>query len=62
MKARGIVVYTVGFQIAVGAASDTLLRDCASTSSGYYNAASGTALSEALAAIGRDITPLRISR
>lgn len=62
MKAQGIVVYTVGFQITVGAASDNLLRDCASTSKGYYNAASGTALSEAFAAIGRDITQLRISR
>jgi Flp pilus assembly protein TadG len=62
MKAQGIVVYTVGFQIAVGAASDNLLRDCASTANGYYNAASGTALSEAFAAIGRDITQLRISR
>lgn len=62
MKAQGIVVYTVGFQIAVGASSDDLLRDCASTASGYYNAASGTALSEAFAAIGRDITQLRISR
>jgi len=62
MKAQGVIVYTVGFQIAVGAASDTLLRDCASTATGYFNASSGAALSEAFAAIGRDITQLRISR
>ncbi|WP_332657639.1 ubiquitin-activating E1 FCCH domain-containing protein [Brevundimonas sp.] len=62
MKARGILVYTVGFQIAAGGAADNLLRSCASTSSNYYNAGSGTALSQAFAAIGRDITQLRISR
>ncbi|HEX8661527.1 MAG TPA: ubiquitin-activating E1 FCCH domain-containing protein, partial [Brevundimonas sp.] len=62
MKARGILVYTVGFQIAAGGDADNLLRACASTSSNYYNAGSGTALSQAFAAIGRDITQLRISR
>ncbi len=62
MKAQGIVVYTVGFQITAGAESETLLKYCASTTSGFYNAGSGTALSEAFAAIGRDITQLRISR
>ncbi|MDI1325920.1 MAG: ubiquitin-activating E1 FCCH domain-containing protein [Brevundimonas sp.] len=62
MKAQGVVVYTVGFQITVGAQADTLLRYCASTATGYFNASNGTALSEAFAAIGRDITQLRISR
>ncbi|MFA4894002.1 ubiquitin-activating E1 FCCH domain-containing protein [Brevundimonas sp.] len=62
MKAQGVVVYTVGFQIAAGADADTLLQYCASTATGYYNAGSGAALSEAFAAIGRDITQLRISR
>lgn len=62
MKAQGVIVYTVGFQIAVGAASDSLLRDCASTPTSYYNAASGADLSAAFAAIGRDITRLRISK
>ncbi len=61
MKAQGIVVYTVGFQIAAGGATD-LLAYCASTPSGFYNAGSGTELSEAFNAIGRDITKLRISR
>jgi len=62
MKAQGIIVYTVGFQITAGAPSDTLLRYCASTAKGYFNANSGAALSEAFAAIGRDIIQLRISR
>lgn len=62
MKARGIVVYTVGFQIPAGGGAEALLADCASSASGYFNAGSGAELSEAFAAIGRDITKLRISR
>ena len=62
MKVNGIVIYTVGFQITAGGNSETLLKYCASTPSSFYNAGSGTALSEAFNAIGRDITQLRISR
>ena len=62
MKAQGIVVYTVGFQISAGGGAEDLLEYCASTASGFYNAGSGTELSEAFNAIGRDITQLRISR
>ena len=62
MKVKGIVVYTVGFQITAGGDSEALLAYCASTASGFYNAGSGTELSAAFNAIGRDITKLRISR
>ncbi len=62
MKAQGIVVYTVGFQIGSTGNARALLQYCASTSSGFYDAGSGTELSEAFNAIGRDITQLRISR
>lgn len=62
MRAQGIVVYTVGFQIPAGGGAESLLSDCASTPSGYFNAGSGAELSEAFAAIGRDITRLRISK
>jgi hypothetical protein len=62
MKAQGVVVYTVGFQISAGGGAEGLLQYCASTASGFYNAGSGTELSEAFNAIGRDITQLRISR
>tara|TARA_R110002167_G_scaffold20976_5_gene76329 strand:+ start:8100 stop:9977 length:1878 start_codon:yes stop_codon:yes gene_type:complete len=62
MKARGIIVYTVGFQIGNAGNARTLLQYCASTTSGFYDAGSGTELSEAFNAIGRDITKLRISR
>lgn len=62
MKARGVVVYTVGFGITAGTAEAALLADCASTPANFFLPASGGDLSEAFAAIGRDITQLRISR
>ena len=62
MKARGVIVYTVGFQIADGGAAADLLADCASSAQHAYLPSSGSDLSEAFAAIGRDITRLRISR
>lgn len=62
MKNRGILVYTVGFQITEGGNAANMLQTCASTPSNFYLPASGGDLSEAFAAIGRDITQLRISR
>ncbi|MEJ6790412.1 ubiquitin-activating E1 FCCH domain-containing protein [Brevundimonas sp. BR2-1] len=62
MKAQGVIVYTVGFQITAGGQAATLLADCASTPANVFLPASGGDLSEAFAAIGRDITQLRISR
>lgn len=62
MKARGILVYTVGFQIAADGDAADLLRTCASTPANFFLPASGGDLSEAFAAIGRDITQLRISK
>lgn len=62
MKARGILVYTVGLQIAAGGDAASMLAACASTPANFYLPASGGDLSAAFAAIGRDITQLRISK
>lgn len=62
MKNRGILVYTVGFQITAGGDAANMLRACASTPANFYLPASGGDLSAAFAAIGRDITQLRISK
>jgi Flp pilus assembly protein TadG len=62
MKAQGVLVYTVGFQITAGGDAANMLQACASTVSNFYLAGSGGDLSEAFAAIGRDITQLRISK
>jgi Flp pilus assembly protein TadG len=62
MKNRGILVYTVGFQITAGGDAANMLQTCASTPANFYLPASGGDLSAAFAAIGRDITQLRISK
>ena len=62
MKATGVIVYTVGFQISPGGNAAALLADCASSPQHAHLPSSGSDLSEAFAAIGRDITRLRISK
>jgi Flp pilus assembly protein TadG len=62
MKARGVVVYTVGLGISSTGEAADLLRYCA-TGSGYFHLADDADdLADAFGAIGRDITQLRISR
>lgn len=62
MKARGIVVYTVGLQLASGGDAASLMRECATSDQHFFLPDTGGDLSEAFAAIGRDITRLRISK
>lgn len=62
MKNRGVVVYTVGFQIAEGGNAEELMQNCATSAQHVYLPETGGDLSEAFAAIGRDITRLRISK
>jgi Flp pilus assembly protein TadG len=62
IKAQGIVIYTVGFQITAGTEAAEVLEDCATTPENFYLPSSGGDLSEAFAAIGRDIVQLRISK
>jgi len=62
MKAQGIIIYTVGFNLSETSAIN-MLRDCATTTTNHYhNASSGTQLQDAFRAIGRDITRLRLAR
>jgi Flp pilus assembly protein TadG len=62
MKAQGIVVYTVGFQVASNSSAADILSRCATSSEHAYLPASGADLTDAFKAIGRDITRLRISK
>jgi Flp pilus assembly protein TadG len=61
MRAQGVVVYTVGFQMNANGRGAQVLNGCATSGSAFLPA-SGADLSEAFKAIGRDITRLRISR
>ena len=62
MKKKGIVVYTVGFQVPSDGAAARLMTGCATTTEHAYLPTSGTDLSQAFRDIGRDITRLRISK
>ncbi|MDQ8029482.1 MAG: ubiquitin-activating E1 FCCH domain-containing protein [Brevundimonas sp.] len=62
MKAQGIIVYTVGFQVAEEGNAADLMRDCATGPDYAYLPSSSAELRDAFSAIGRNITQLRISK
>ena len=61
MKAAGIEVYAVGFEIVTGGEADTTMSGCATSPDHYYNATSGDALRSAFRDIALKISTLRIS-
>ncbi|MEC9369612.1 MAG: pilus assembly protein TadG-related protein [Pseudomonadota bacterium] len=61
MKARDVVVFTIGFDLKETAAIRTL-EDCASSDRHHYLAADGEALRKAFLDIGVKLTNLRISQ
>ncbi len=61
MKNQGIIVYTVGFDMAGQTAALDLLEDCASSPNHFYVADNGVDLQLAFAAIGTEISRLRIA-
>ena len=60
MKAKGITVYTVGFQVGNDAKAVSLLSACASQPSQFYNASNGDALRAAFRDIALQIAKLHI--
>ncbi|WP_288759686.1 TadE/TadG family type IV pilus assembly protein [uncultured Brevundimonas sp.] len=68
MKAAGVIVYTVGFDINTGtggAGVDTakeVMQQCATNSDHVYLPENGASLKSAFGAIGRSISQLRITR
>jgi Flp pilus assembly protein TadG len=61
MKARGIVVYTVGFDLGGVAGAAEVLEECASSPAHFFNADDGTELRAAFQSIGRAIQQLRLT-
>ncbi|MDX2203495.1 MAG: pilus assembly protein [Hyphomicrobiaceae bacterium] len=59
MKNRGIVVYTVGFE--VGTTAKTMLTSCATSSGHFYDASSESALIAAFRDIALKISSLRLT-
>ncbi|QDC10220.1 hypothetical protein FHY55_13610 [Oceanicola sp. D3] len=57
-KAQGITVYTIGFEVSTH--SGNVMRNCATTPAHYFDV-SGTEISDAFAAIARNISTLRLT-
>ena len=67
VKAAGIHIYTIGFEINAGSVVDpvvslALLKNCASDVDSYFDAQNESALTAAFTAIGDQISLLRISQ
>ena len=61
MKAKSITVYTVGFDLGNDTTAKTMLQNCATDSTHFYDADNGDALKAAFRDIALKISALRIS-
>lgn len=61
VKAKGIEVFTIAFDVTDTAIKD-ILRTCASDPAKYFDAASETALLTAFQTVARDMMPMHLSR
>lgn len=57
-----VIVYTVGFNVVNDQRAQDLVNNCATDAKHVYLPSTGAALKDAFAAIGRDITTVRISQ
>jgi hypothetical protein len=62
MKAKGITVYTVGFELGGNATAIDTLSKCATDPTKFYNAASGEQLKQAFRDIAVKVSTLYLSR
>ena len=62
MKAKGVIVYTVGFALGGNANAIDVMNKCATDEKHVYLPGSGTALKDAFKSIGQDINSLRLAK
>ncbi len=62
MQKKGIIIYTVGFNVGSEPGVAALMRNCASAPENYYLPNGGAELKVAFRAIGQDINSLRIAK
>ena len=60
-KARGVLIFTIGFQISEGSLAGAILRECATTLSQYYHV-EGADLRDTFSSIASQVGDLRISK
>ncbi len=62
MKAAGVIVYTVGFDVANDEDAQDIMTECATSADHLFLPSSGAALKDAFRAIGQEISRLRLSK
>jgi uncharacterized protein YegL len=62
MKASGVEVYTVAFQLSAGSTAETTMRQCASSPSHFFNSTTGEELRQAFREIALQIATLRVAQ
>jgi Flp pilus assembly protein TadG len=62
MKAKGIIVYTVGFQLGGATLPIDTLKSCATDASHFYNSTTGEELRQAFRDIALKISTLRVAK
>ena len=60
MKSRGIIVYTVGFEIGTSGSAYDTMQDCASSPEHFYNDSNGEQLRVAFRDIAMQVSTLRL--
>jgi phospholipase/lecithinase/hemolysin len=61
IKAQGITIYTVAFQVS-DPDTETLLKNCATSPSYYFDAGSSTELTSSFSAIADKVAAVRLSK
>lgn len=61
IKDKGVVVYTIGFEVGVNSTAEIELKDCASTYAHYYRA-KGINISDAFSSIASNVVNLRLTQ
>lgn len=61
MKAQGIIIYTVGFDVGSDVQAQSIMNSCATDAGHVYLPSSGEDLQTAFRAIGQDINSLRLA-
>jgi Flp pilus assembly protein TadG len=62
MKATGVTVYTVGFQLSTGGEAYQTMQQCATSSSHFFNTTTGDELRQAFREIALQLVTLRLSQ
>lgn len=61
IKDKGVVVYTIGFEVSVGGTAETELKKCATSPAHYYRA-QGININDAFSSIASNVVNLRLTQ